>query len=137
MDPVRLAELARTLSRATNVQQGGYGLYMELEKHIKNELHQGRITFTDLCKVVENLLPANIGSNSFHNELEKFLIVNYTEENLQNIVYLIKGLNLYQIKNEELNALLFQTIDRNIENFSVRQLEILLWSLSRRHLAHH
>ena len=57
-------------------------MYMELEKHIKTELHQGRMTFTDLCKVVENLLPANIGSNSFHNELEKFLIANYTEENL-------------------------------------------------------
>ena len=52
-------------------------------------------------------------------------------------MYLIKGLNLYQIKNDELNALLFKTIDQNIEKFSVKQLEILLWSLSRRHLAHH
>ena len=62
-EPVRLTKLANGLSRATNVHKGGYGLYNEMEKYIKNELHQGGMTFVDLCKVVENLLPPNIGSN--------------------------------------------------------------------------
>jgi hypothetical protein len=48
---------------------------------------------------------------------------------------LIKGLSLYHIKNQELNLLLFKTISQN--EFSIKQMEILLWSLSRKHLAHH
>ena len=102
------------------MQKGGFSLYTEMEKYTKNELHQGRMTFVDLCKVVENLLPANIGSNEFHLELETFLIVNYTDENLQNVVNLIKGLSLYKIKNAELDALLFNTITKNIDSFSIR-----------------
>ena len=49
----------------------------------------------------------------------------------------MKGLSLHKIHNEELNVLLFNTIGRNIDNFSIRQLELLLWSVSRKHLAHH
>lgn len=94
-DPVALSDLCRSVSRATNVQKGGYGLYSEIEKHIKTELHQGRVTWTALCKVVENLLPPNIGSNEFQLELERFLIANYNDDNLQHIVSLVKGLSLY------------------------------------------
>lgn len=85
---------------------------------------------------MENLLPQNIGSNEFHQELEQFLVANFNEENLMNIVNLIKGLSLYTIKEEELNKLLFKFIADHVEDFSIKQLEILLWSISRKHLAH-
>lgn len=63
------------------------------------------------------------------------MIVNYTEENVNDIVNLIKGLSLYHIKNEELNQLLYHTIASH--DFSIKQMEILLWSVSRKHMAHH
>ena len=56
---------------------------------------------------------------------------------MQNIVNLVKGLSLYQIKNEELNQILYKFMFDNVDNFSIKQLEILLWSFSRKHLAHH
>jgi hypothetical protein len=135
IDPVKITEIAKMLKKATNVQKGGYGFFAQMEKHLKNGCHQGQINFLELTKIVENILPGNIGSNAFHAELEKFLIVNYHEENVNDIVNLIKGLSLYHIKNQELNLLLFRTISQN--DFSIKQLEILLWSLSRKHLAHH
>jgi hypothetical protein len=92
--------------------------------------------FSELCKSSENILSSNIGTNKFHNELEQFLVVNYDDQNINEIVSLIKGLSLYQIKNEELNHLIFRSIYNNIENFSVKQLEILLWSFSRKQMAH-
>lgn len=99
IDPVKISEIAKVLKKATNVQKGGYGFFKEMEKTIKNGLHQGTISFLELTKIVENILPGNIGSNKWHDELEKFLIVNYTEENVNDLVNMIKGLSLYHIKN--------------------------------------
>lgn len=65
------------------------------------------------------------------------MIVNFSVENLNDFTNLVKGLSLYQIKNEELNLLLFKTISDKIDEFGIKQLEILLWSLSRKHLSHH
>lgn len=53
-----------------------------MEKHLKNECHQGGVDFVELSKIAENLLASNIGSNEFHADLEKFLIVNFNDENL-------------------------------------------------------
>ena len=72
----------------------------------------------ELTKVCENILPGNIGSNKWHDELEKFLIVNYTEDNVNDLVNLIKGLSLYHIKNPELSQLLYGTMANN--DFSVK-----------------
>ena len=55
--------MAKAVNKATNVQNAGYGLFAALEKHLKNECHQGKITFVDLTQIVENLFLANIGSN--------------------------------------------------------------------------
>lgn len=66
LDPVTLSEIAKTLSKATEVTKGGYGFYTQMEKTIKSSLHSGRVNFVELSKIVENLLPANIGSNDFH-----------------------------------------------------------------------
>ena len=65
------------------------------------------------------------------------MLANFTDENMQNIVNLVKGLSLYQIKNEELNQVLYKFMYDNMDKFSIKQLEILLWSFSRKHLAHH
>ena len=108
-----------------------------MEKHIKTELHSRGVTFIELCKIAEQLLGANVGSNEFHAEVELFLLHNFTDENVNNIINLIKGLSLYKIQNEDLNQLLFKTISENMELMSIRQLEMLLWSFSRKHLAHH
>jgi hypothetical protein len=136
IEPVKRTEIAKTLSKATNVSKGGFGFYLEMEKSLKSDLHQGRMDFSELCKSAENILSSNVGTNKFHDELEQFLVVNYDDQNVNEIVSLIKGLSLYQIKNEELNQLIFRSIFNNIENFSVKQLEILLWSFSRKQLAH-
>ena len=66
-----------------------------MEKHFKDSLHQGMINFVELTEISSNLLEANIGSNDFHLELEKFILHNFTDENLMNVVNLIKGMSLY------------------------------------------
>lgn len=46
IDPVKRTELAKTLSKATNVTKGGFGFYKEMQKSLKNDLHQGMIDFS-------------------------------------------------------------------------------------------
>ena len=58
----RIVDIAKNLSRATNVHAGGYGFYEAMEKHIHNQLHEGKIDFEALCIVAENVLANNIGS---------------------------------------------------------------------------
>ena len=53
------------------------------------------------------------------------------------VVNLIKSLSLYTIKDPELQYLLFGFIDKHLDNFSLKMLEVIIWSLSRKHLAHH
>ena len=45
IEVVEITKIARSLSKATNVQKGGYGFYKQMEKHIKTELHEGRVSF--------------------------------------------------------------------------------------------
>ena len=81
VDVVTISEIAKALGTTTNCQQGGFGFFNAAEKHLKNEINQGGVNFIELSKIAENLLGTNIGSNEFHSDLEKFLIVNFNEEN--------------------------------------------------------
>jgi hypothetical protein len=136
LNPVQICNLAKCLKKATNVQKAGFGFHTEMEKHFKTELHQGRINFAELANITATLLESNIGSNEFHLELEKFILANFSEENLMNVVNMIKGMSLYTIKSPELEDLLFKFVADNLGVFSIKQLESLLWSFSRGHLAH-
>lgn len=49
VDIVKLSEIAKNLSKATNVHKAGFGFYQELEKHIKKELNEGRVDFQQLA----------------------------------------------------------------------------------------
>jgi len=75
MGPERVSRAGYYLSRATNVHAGGYGFYIEMEKHIKRSLHEGKVTAADLAKIVENLLPQNLGSKEFQKDLEDFILL--------------------------------------------------------------
>ena len=102
-----------------------------MEKHIHAELHQNKLQFNELCAVAENVLSNNIGSTEFQVEIEKFLLEKYTPENLQVITDLWKGLSSYKIKTAELEQKLFQTLHLHREDFTIKQLETLIWALSR------
>ena len=56
---------------------------------------------------------------------------NYNAENLQLITDLMKGLSTYKIKNMDLEQKLFQTLHLHKEEFTLKQLETLVWALSR------
>lgn len=45
---LKLTEIARNLSKATNVHKAGYGFYHKLEKHIHKSLHEGKLGFKEL-----------------------------------------------------------------------------------------
>jgi len=45
LTPNQITTIAKALSKATNTQNGGFGWFKEMEKHLKKELHQGRIDF--------------------------------------------------------------------------------------------
>ncbi|CDW77722.1 UNKNOWN [Stylonychia lemnae] len=128
-----IVEIARHLSKATNVHKAGYGFYEKMEKHIHKEIHEGRVTFPDLCNIVENILPANIGSNKFQQELEDFILNKFESDNLQIVSDLIKGISLYKIKNPDLENLIYKTVAININEFTLKQLETLIWAFSRNH----
>ncbi len=78
----RLLEIAKGLSKATNTHKGAFGYYEALEKLIRTRIHQGKIEFREVCKVAENMLPANIGSTKFQSELEEFLVNKFSSESL-------------------------------------------------------
>jgi hypothetical protein len=62
----RIVEVAKSLSKATNVHKGGYGWYEAMEKHIHMALHENKLTdFAELSKIAENMLSNNIGSTAF------------------------------------------------------------------------
>eukprot|EP00347_Sterkiella_histriomuscorum_P005947 403354650 len=126
-----MVEIAKNLSKSTNVHKNGYGFYEAMEKHIHQGLHEGRISFSELCKVAENILPVNIGTNKFHEELERFLLEKFNAENLQEFTDLVKGLSLYQLKNKELEVLIYKTLAINMNELTIKQLETLIWSFSR------
>ena len=39
LSPNQITSIAKALSKATNTQNGGFGWYAEMEKHLKTELH--------------------------------------------------------------------------------------------------
>jgi hypothetical protein len=62
---VNLSEIAKHLCKATNVHKAGFGFYEEMERHFHKEMVGGRISFEELCRITENILPNNIGSTKF------------------------------------------------------------------------
>lgn len=81
--------------------------------------------------MAENVLSNNIGSTEFQVEIEKFLLEKYTPDNLQTITDLWKGLSTYKIRTPELEQKLFQTLHLHREDFTIKQLETLVWALSK------
>lgn len=47
-------------------------------------------------------------------------MVNFDDSNVNDIINMMKGLSLYEIKSPELNFLLFKAISENIETFSIK-----------------
>ena len=81
--------------------------------------------------MVENLLAQNLGTNKFQQELETFILKKFTTNNLQDFTDLMKGLSVYLIKTPELEEIIYQTLDKHVEEFTLKQLESLIWSMSR------
>lgn len=123
--------MARNLKRSTNVQAGGFGFFEAMEKHVHKQLHQNKLGFPELCTLAENILANGIGSTEFQKEVESFLLEAYTADNLQVVTDLLKGLSGYRIKTPELELRLFQTLHLHRDDFTVKQLETLIWALSR------
>lgn len=73
--PSQITAIAKTLSKATNVQAGGFGFYAEMEKHIKQCLHGKKFpqhildsdekSFDELCKLSSDIFQANVCTNAF------------------------------------------------------------------------
>lgn len=51
-------------------------------------------------------------------EIEQFLVFNFNEENLMDIVNLIKGMSVYEVQTAELEDRLFQFINDHLSEFS-------------------
>ena len=71
---------------------------------------------------MENLLPQNIGSNEFQQELENFAFHNLDQGNMQQLVDLVKALSLYEIKNEELVKMIYGVIEEQVEDLTLTQI---------------
>ena len=66
MTPQAIAEMCRDLSRASNLPKGSQSFFDAVEKHIRTELAQGRLTnFSEICRFAETMLFVNLGSNKF------------------------------------------------------------------------
>jgi len=117
---LQIAKVCKSLKRATNLPTGATFFHL-VEKHLNNEIHQGRLgassgqeaighesttSFGDLCKISELLFQANVGTNEFQGTLEKFIVEKFDASNLQDVVNLLKGLVGYHLKNEELETVI-------------------------------
>jgi AAA+ superfamily predicted ATPase len=72
-------------------------------------------------------------SNAFQRSLELKLIEGLqVEQNMEKVTTLMKGLSGYYLKEPELEQILCNIIQKNHEEFTLKQLEILIWSLSKR-----
>ena len=92
----------------------GTGFYQAAEKHLKIEIHQGRLgkDFSTLVPVAEQFFLANIGSNAFHELLETHLLSTYPiRENMNDIVNLHKSLVEYRYKSPALIDRLWASVD--------------------------
>ena len=89
------------------------------------------LTFIELSKVASDILSANICSNDFQLELEIFLEANFNDENISSVVNLLKGLSSYKFKSQEFEQLLAKFLLERADQMSVRQIETVMWSLSR------
>ena len=127
----RQVEMARNLKRSTNVQAGGFGFFEAMEKNVHKQLHENKLGFPELCTLAENILANGIGSTEFQREVESFLLQTYTADNLQVVTDLLKGLSSYHIKTHKLEQRLYQTLHVHRDDFTVKQLETLVWALSR------
>lgn len=58
MDPVSISESAKWVKRGNGIEKGK--IYRVLESNIKENI--GLLSLGDLIKIVDNLLPENIGS---------------------------------------------------------------------------
>lgn len=105
-----------------------------MEKHIRTEIAQGRLKdFGDLSAFSEIIFSANVGSNAFQRSLELKLIDGLeNEQNMEKVTILMKGLSGYYLKESKLEKKLCEIIISHSEEFTLKQLETLIWSLSKR-----
>jgi hypothetical protein len=133
MKPLELAGVCKDFARATNLPQGSMKFYSQVEKHIRTEMAQGRLTdYDEICQFSETIFSANVCSNEFQRQLELRLVAGLDDANLQQVTLLLKGLSDYYLKETALEELLCQFVIKNQSEFTTKQLETLLWALSKR-----
>lgn len=135
MPPQMIAEMCNDFQKATNLPRGSQSTFFtEVEKHIRTEMAQGRFTnFPDICRFAETIFSVNFGSNEFQKLIEQKLIEGLNQNpSLQDLTLLMKGLSNYYMKEAYLEDLICQIIVEQADTFSVSQLEMLMWSVSKR-----
>jgi len=129
LDPTLLAEYAYYFSKASNSMKGGFGMYQIAETKIQERLRD--FDLLQLRRICEYLLPQNIGSNKFYQELEERLEELYPKDVAPSVlVSLCKSTFNFRFKTK-----LFSKFEKNVleymQHFSNSQLEEILWSFAK------
>ena len=104
-----------------------------VEKQVKLEMDNNRLTFSEGTRVVENLFKHNIGSTEFQSQIEKYLADKIEHERIPELLNIARAIYdpKYIIKYEKLNEDLCTALTLAMEDLSIRQLELLFWSVTR------
>ncbi len=123
-----LTDVARTaykLSRLRNSVAGGYGLYSVLEKRLRAELAQNRLSLPELAKFVEYYFGANLGPSELQREVELEIVRRKVEMKITTFVRIVESLGKYVIKTEEFRTLLCDLAKMYMAELSDKQLSVL------------
>lgn len=85
-----------------------------------------------LYRIASTAFESNIGTNAFQEFLESKLVEQIDSENLQNLTVLLKSTVDYKIKTESFENMLYKTTLERAGDFTVKQIEIVVWALSKR-----
>lgn len=87
-------------------------------------------------QIAQMIFESNVGSNQFQEMLERQLVGNGAQENLQEHTLLLKSVVDYRIKTVQFEEMLYSTTLENIDALTVKQLETVIWAMAKRLAAH-
>ena len=134
-----MCQACKDFKRATNLPKGAE-FFHAAEKYLSDTVQQGKLPpetrSRDLNQIAQMIFESNVGSNQFQEMLERQLVGNGAQENLQEHTLLLKSVVDYRIKTVQFEEMLYSTTLENIDALTVKQLETVIWAMAKRLASH-
>jgi hypothetical protein len=104
-----------------------------VEEHVRQEMRDDRLHFSEGTKVIENLFRHNIGSTKFQLKIEEYLSEKIEHEQIPELLSMANAIYdpKYIIKHSKLDEDLCTALVIQMDELSIRQFETLFWAVTR------